>query len=117
MSRTKTGTIRHARHKKMLEANKGMRGANHRLYKHAHEAYMHSGMYAYVGRKNRKRDMRSLWNVRINACVRLVDSDMTYSKFIHLLKEANVLLDRRMLADLAVVDFAAFKTIVETVRA
>jgi large subunit ribosomal protein L20 len=94
-----------------------MRGANHRFYKRAHEAYMHSGMYAYVGRKNRKRDMRSLWNVRINAGVRLVDTDMTYSKFIHALKEANVLLDRRMLADLAVTDFATFKTIVETVRA
>lgn len=117
MSRTKTGTIRHARHKKVLDSNKGMRGANHRLYKHAHEAYMHAGMYAYVGRKNRKRDMRSLWNVRINAAVRQVDETMTYSKFIHAMKTANVALDRRMLADLAVNDIAAFKTIVETVRA
>ncbi len=117
MSRTKTGTIRHARHKKVLDSNKGMRGANHRLYKRAHEAYMHSGMYAYVGRKNRKRDMRSLWNVRINAGVRLIDAELTYSKFIHMLKVAKVAIDRRMLADLAVTDFAAFTTIVESVRA
>lgn len=117
MSRTKTGTIRHARHKKVLDSNKGMRGANHRLYKRAHEAFLHSGMYAYEGRKNRKRDMRSLWNLRINAAVRMADPTLTYSKFIHMLKVANVSLDRRMLADLAVTDFAAFKTIVETVRA
>lgn len=117
MSRTKTGTIRHARHKKILDSNKGMRGANHRLYKRAHEAYMHSGMYAYVGRKNRKRDMRSLWNLRINAAVRSVDAEMTYSKFIHALKQANVSLDRRMLADLAVNDFDAFTAVVNSVRA
>lgn len=117
MSRTKTGTIRHARHKKVLDSNKGMRGANHRLYKRAHEAYMHAGMYAYVGRKNRKRDVRSLWNLRINAGVRSIDSDLTYSKFIHLLKQANVSLDRRMLADLAVTDFAAFTAVVNSVRA
>lgn len=117
MSRTKTGTIRRARHNKVLKANKGMRGANKRLFKRAHEAYLHSGQYAYEGRKHRKRDLRSLWTVRINAAVRSIDENLTYSRFINLLKKANVVLDRKILADLAVNDFNAFKTIVETVRA
>jgi large subunit ribosomal protein L20 len=117
MSRTKTGTVRRARHNKVLKANKGMRGANKRLYKRAHEAYLHSGQYAYEGRKNRKRDIRRLWNVRINAAVRQADETMTYSKFINGMKKANIALDRKVLADLAVNDFNAFKTIVDTVRA
>lgn len=116
MSRTKTSIIRRKRHKKVLSANKGMRGANKRLYKRAHEAYLHSGQYAYVGRKNRKRDMRSLWIVRINAGLHQVDDSLSYAQFMHMLKEKNVQLDRKMLADLAATDFKAFSQVVAHVR-
>jgi large subunit ribosomal protein L20 len=116
MSRTKTGTTRHARHKKILKANKGMRGANKRLYKRAHEAYLHSGQYAYEGRRLRKRDMRSLWITRINAGLRQVDGDLSYSKFIHMMDEKQVKLDRKILADLAATDFDAFSQVVKQVR-
>lgn len=117
MPRTKTGVIRRRKHKKVLGANKGMRGANKRLYKRAHEAYLHSGHYAYVGRKNRKRDMRSLWIVRINAGLKQVDETLSYAAFIHLMKQKNVQLDRKILADLAATDFPAFSQVVQQVRA
>lgn len=111
MARTKTGTTRKARHQKVLKSNKGMRGANSRLYKHAHEAYLHSGQYAYEGRKHRKRDMRSLWTVRINAAVRSLDATMNYSKFIHALKETKIALDRKVLSHLASTDMPAFTAV------
>lgn len=116
MSRTKTGVVRHRKHKKILKANKGFRGANHKLYKRAHEAYLHSGMYAYIGRRLRKRDMRALWITRLSAAIKLVDETFNYSKFIKGLKTANISLDRKMLSDLAVTDFAAFSKIVKQVR-
>jgi len=115
MPRTKTGTTRRARHKKVLKHNKGFRGANHRLYKRAHEAYMHSGMYAYIGRKLRKRDMRSLWIVRINAALEQIDAQLSYSKFMKRLKDAQVSLNRKMLSELAIADFAAFTKLVKQV--
>jgi large subunit ribosomal protein L20 len=107
--RVKTGYTRHRRHAKILKANKGMRGANHRLYKRAHEAYMHAGLYAYAGRKLRKQDLRRLWIIRINAA--LTGTNFNYSQFIHALKNKNIALDRKILADLAVSDPATFSTI------
>jgi large subunit ribosomal protein L20 len=113
--RVKTGFTRHRRHKKVLLANKGMRGANKRLYKRAHEAYLHSGMYAFMGRKRRKQDIRKLWIVRINAA--LSELGVKYSRFIAGLKKANIELDRKILADLAVSDNATFQKIVSKTTA
>ena len=115
MPRTKTGTTRRARHKKVLKHNKGFRGANHKLYKRAHEAYMHSGMYAYIGRKLRKRDMRSLWITRLNAALAQVDETLSYSRFIKQMKDAQVALNRKRLSELAITDFAAFTKVVKQV--
>lgn len=116
MPRTKTGVTRRHRHKNVLGMTKGFRGANNRLYKRAHEALLHAGQYAYVGRKLRKRDMRTLWIVRISAALKMVDKTLNYSRFINMMKKANVVIDRKILSDLAVVDFNAFTTIVEKVR-
>ena len=116
MPRTKTGVVRRRRHKKVLKATKGFRGANSRLFKRAQEALLHSGQYAYVGRKLRKRDMRKLWIIRINAAVRQVDPELTYSRFINLMKKGQVALNRKILAELAVNAPTAFKSIVKQVR-
>lgn len=116
MSRTKTGIVRRKRHKKVLLANKGMRGANKRLYKRAHEAYLHSGHYAYVGRKLRKRDLRKLWIIRINAGLHQIDVNYSYSTLIHQMKEKSIQLDRKVLSELAVNDFTAFTQVINTVR-
>ena len=115
MPRTKAGFTRHRRHKKVLLRNKGFRGANNRLYKRAHEATLHAGQYAYVGRKLRKRDMRRLWIMRINAALKVV-GDLNYSRFINMLKKANVSIDRKILSDIAVTDAPTFKAIVEKVQ-
>lgn len=116
MPRTKTGFTRHRRHKKLLARTKGFRGTNTRLYKRAHEADLHAGQYAFAGRKNRKRDMRSLWIVRISAALKMLDEKLNYSRFINMMKKANVVIDRKILADLAATDFTTFKTVVEKVR-
>ena len=115
MPRTKTGTVRHKRDKKLLARTKGFRGTNNRLYKRAKEADLHAGQYAYVGRKLRKRDMRSLWILRISAALKTIGT-VNYSRFINMMKKANISLDRKILADIAATDFASFKTIVEKVR-
>ncbi len=112
MARTKTGVTRRRRHKKILSANKGFRGANSKLYKRAHEAYMHAGMYAYIGRRLCKRDMRKLWIMRINAALTELGNGLKYSRFINGLKKANISIDRKMLAEVAVTDFRTFKDIV-----
>lgn len=112
MPRVTTGYTRRRRHKKILKANKGFSGTNRRLYKRAHEAYLHSGKYAYIGRKKRKRDMRRLWIVRINAGLKQVNPDLSYSRFIKALKDANIALDRKVLADLAATEFTAFSAVV-----
>jgi large subunit ribosomal protein L20 len=112
MPRVKTGTTRARRHKKVLKLTKGFRGTNNRLYKRAKEALLHAGHYAYVGRKLRKRDMRKLWILRINAAVREVDETMKYSRFINALKNANISLNRKMLSEIAISDFRTFKDIV-----
>ncbi len=116
MPRVKTGIVRRKRHKKVLAQNKGFRGANRRLYKRAHEAMLHSGMYAYIGRRLRKRDMRSLWIVRISAALKEAGSELNYSRFINALKKANIALDRKVLAELAVNHFESFKTVLNQAR-
>ena len=112
MSRTKTGTTRHKRHKKVLSLTKGFRGTNSRLYKRAKEALLHAGQYAYIGRKLRKRDMRRLWITRITAGVKQIGDSLNYSRFIKALKTAKIELNRKMLAEIAVKDFDTFKEIV-----
>ena len=111
--RVKTGYIRRRAHKKVLKANKGFRGANHRLFKRANEAFMHAGKYAYIGRKLRKRDMRRLWIMRIGAGLQQAGSELNYSTFINRLKKANIALDRKILADLAINDPDAFAAVVK----
>lgn len=114
MARAKTGTTRRRRHKKILKANKGFRGTNSRLYKRAKEAWLHAGKYAYIGRKLRKRDMRKLWIMRINAALKEMGEGLKYSRFINALKKADIQLNRKMLAELAVTDFKTFKEVVKS---
>ena len=111
--RVKTGFVRRRAHKKVIKANKGFRGANHRLFKRANEARMHAGQYAFAGRKLRKRDLRKLWIIRINAALRAGESKLNYSRFISKLKKADIALDRKVLADLAVNDPNAFAAVVK----
>jgi large subunit ribosomal protein L20 len=114
MARVKRGTVSRRKHNKLLNATKGYRGTKSKLVKVAKEASLHAGQNAYVGRKVRKQDFRSLWIVRISEAVK--NEDMSYSVFINRLKKANIELDRKILSDLVVNDPAAFKHIVETVR-
>jgi large subunit ribosomal protein L20 len=116
MPRTKTGFTRRRRHKKLLARTKGFRGANTRLYKRAHEADLHAGQYAYIGRKRRKRDMRQLWILRITAGLKTMGDGLNYSRFINMMKKANIGIDRKILADIAATDFDTFKNIVQKVR-
>ncbi|RKY69494.1 MAG: 50S ribosomal protein L20 [Candidatus Latescibacterota bacterium] len=112
MSRVKTGTTRHARHKKVLKLTRGYRMSKNRLYKVAHEAMMHAGEYAFHGRKRRKRNFRTLWITRINAALRILDSDYSYSRFIADLNTAKITLNRKSLSEIAIADPIAFETIV-----
>lgn len=116
MPRVKTGTTRRARHKKVLKSTKGYTGTNNRLYKRANEAKLHAGKYAYIGRKLRKRDFRRLWILRISAAVKQADETLNYSRFIKALKDNSIELNRKMLSELAISDFTAFKKLVSTVR-
>lgn len=117
MPRVKTGTTRRRRHKKVLSMTKGFRGANNRLYKRAHEALLHAGQYAFVGRKRRKRDMRKLWITRISAAVKQTDENLNYSRFMKALKDKNIKLNRKMLAELAVNDLSSFSEIIKLAQA
>ena len=110
MSRVKTGTSRHRKHKKVLNLTKGYRGANTRLIKRAKEAMLHAGQYAFVGRKRRKRDMRKLWIIRINAAARI--NGTTYSQLMHALDTKGVVINRKVLASLAVENAKAFADLV-----
>ena len=112
--RVKTGFTRKHRHNKVLKRTKGMRMTKGRLYKVSKEADLHAGQYAFVGRKLKKRDMRSLWIIRINAA--LTPHELSYSKFINLLKKEKIELDRKILADLAVFDPQAFEAILTKVK-
>lgn len=106
---------RRQRHKKILKAARGFRDARRKRYKVAKEAVLHAGQYAYVGRKLRKRDLRSLWIIRLNAAVR--EYGLGYSRFISGLKKANIELDRKILSDIAIEDPKTFTAIVEKAKA
>lgn len=111
MARVKRGVTAHAKHKKVLAQTKGHYGANNRLYKRAHESMMRSLAYAYRDRRNRKRDFRRLWIVRINAGARALG--ISYSKLTAKLRLAGIGLDRKILADLALNDPGGFKAVVD----
>jgi len=109
MARVKRGVTAHRRHKDLLKEAAGRKGTNSRLVKRAKESALHSMAYATRDRKQRKRQMRELWIIRINAAARL--NGLSYSKFVAGLKAASIELDRKVLADLAVRDSAAFASV------
>ena len=115
MPRVKRGVTARARHKKVLKKSKGFRGRRGNAYRVAKEAVMKAGQYAYRDRRNRKRDIRALWITRINAAVR--ELGMSYSAFMAGMKRANIEIDRKMLADLAVRDKPAFAQIAGQAKA
>ena len=115
MPRVKRGVTARARHKKVLDAAKGYRGRRSRVSRVAKQAVMRAGQYAYRDRRNKKRVFRALWITRINAATR--EHGLTYSKFINGLKKAEIALDRKVLADMAVTDKPAFAAIVNQVKA
>ena len=112
--RVKGGTVTKARRKKVLKMSKGYFGSKHRLFKTAKEQVMHSLRYAYIDRRRIKRDFRKLWIKRINAACRM--SNISYSKFMHGLKLAGVNMNRKMLSELAIHDYPAFETLVNTAK-
>jgi large subunit ribosomal protein L20 len=112
--RVKGGTTARRRHKRLLRRTKGYYSTRHRLYRRANEAVLNALAYAYRDRRQRKRDMRRLWITRINAAAR--QNGTKYSTLIHDLKQADIALDRKMLADLAVNDPQAFRSVVEAAQ-
>ena len=114
MTRVKRGVTARARHKKVLKLTKGHYGARHRLFKTANESLIHAQLYAYRDRRRRKRDFRRLWITRINAASR--QHGLSYSRFMHGLKLADVRLDRKILADLAVHEPQAFAAVADVAR-
>jgi len=115
MPRVKRGVTARARHKKILAQSKGYRGRRGNVYRVAKEAVMKAGQYQYRDRRQKKREFRVLWIARINAAVR--ELGMSYSVFMNGLKKASIDIDRKMLADLAVHDKAAFSKIAEQAKA
>ncbi len=116
MTRVKNSPVKRARHKKVLARTKGFRMSKHRLWKVAHEAYLHALDYSFQGRKDRKSNFRTLWIIRINAALRALDSSYTYGRFVNNLTKKGILLDRKILADLAVSDPKTFETIAKQVN-
>src|SRR5512135_1085731 len=114
MTRVKRGVTAHRRHKRLLKAAEGRRGTRSKLIKPAREALLHAMAYATRDRKQRKRQMRELWIIRINAGVR--QHGLSYSRFVAGLRKADIEIDRKILADLAVRDEATFARIVELAR-
>ena len=114
MSRVKRGVTKHARHKKVIAKAKGYRGRRKNTFRIANQAVEKAGQYAYIGRKLKKRQFRALWIQRINAAAR--EHGLTYGRFIHGLNKAGIEVDRKVLADLAVSEPAAFKSIVEKAK-
>ena len=115
MPRVKRGVIARASHKKVLEKAKGFRGRRGNVFRIANEAVMRAGQYAYRDRRNKKRVFRALWITRINAAVR--EHGMSYSVFMNGLKKAEIAVDRKILADIAVFDKPAFTKFVEKAKA
>ena len=114
MPRVKRGVTARARHKKILALAKGFRGRRNNVFRVAKQAVMRAGQYAYRDRRNRKRVFRALWTTRNNAACR--QHDLSYSRFINGLKKAGITMDRKLLADLAVTDKAAFEAIVKQAK-
>lgn len=114
MARVKRGITSHAKHKKLHKLTKGFRGGRSKLVREAKSALLHAGEYAFAGRKLRKRDMRRLWITQLGIAVRA--EGLSYSKFMHTLKEKNIALDRKILSDLAVNHPEDFKKIVAEIR-
>ena len=112
--RVKGGTVTRARRKKVLKRAKGYFGSKHLLYKTAHEQVMHSLSYAYVSRRLIKRDFRKLWIVRINAACR--NYGISYSNLMHGLKLANVIINRKMISEMAINDEKGFEALVNTAK-
>lgn len=115
MPRVKRGVTARARHKKILALAKGYRGRRKNVYRIAKQAVMKAGQYAYRDRRQKKRQFRQLWIARINAAAR--ENGLPYSKFMNGLKKAGIEIDRKVLADLAVFEKAAFAQIVEKAKA
>src|SRR5947209_6609642 len=111
MPRVKRGVTAHKKHKKVLRMAEGYRGVRRRLFKKAHESVMRSMAYMYRDRRNRKRDMRRLWITRINAAARM--HGVSYSKLMHAIHTANIEVDRKILAEMAVHDEDAFSALVK----
>src|ERR1700748_2514710 len=114
MPRVKRGVTARARHKKVLDLAKGYRGRRGNVFRVAKEAVMKAGQYAYRDRRTKKREFRALWITRINAAVR--EHGLTYSVFMNALNKAEIEIDRRLLADLAVLDKPAFAALVEKAK-
>ena len=114
MARVKRGVTAHARHKKVLKAAKGYYGARSRIFRTAVQAVTKAGQYAYRDRRPKKRQFRALWIVRINAAAR--QHDLSYSQLINGLKKANIVIDRKVLSDLAINDKVAFQAIAEQAK-
>lgn len=112
--RVKGGVVTQRRHKKILSMTKGYWGTRSKLFRRANEAMMKSNWYAYRDRRVRRRDFRRLWITRINAAAR--QNGISYSRFMHGLKQANVMIDRKVLADLAVRDEVAFASLAEVAK-
>jgi len=110
MARVKSGPQGYRRHKKVLKLTKGQKGSKHLLFRRANEAMLKSLWYSFRDRRVRKRDLRKLWIARINAAARL--NGTTYSRLMHSIKKANIEINRKMLADLAVRDPGAFAAVV-----
>jgi len=115
MPRVKTGPYRRQHHKKVLKMMKGQFGTRHRLFKRANEAMLKSLWYSYRDRRTRRRELRRLWIARINAAARI--NGTTYSRLIHAMKSAKILVNRKMLADLAVREPKVFAAIVQKAQA
>ena len=113
MARVKRGVVAHARHKKVLKLAKGYKGARSKVFRVAKQAVIKAGQYAYIGRKQRKRQFRSLWITKINAAARL--NDMSYSQLMNQLKKSDITINRKMLADLAVNNAENFAAIVNSI--
>ena len=115
MARVKGAMRTRKRHKKILKLAKGYRGAKSKLFRTANQAVMKSLVYSYIGRKQKKRDFRQLWIARINAAARM--NGMSYSRFMNGLKKADITINRKMLAEIAVNDEKAFTALVEKANA
>lgn len=115
MARVKRGVTAHAKHKKVLDAAKGYRGRRKNVFRVAKQSVIKAGQYAYRDRRQKKREFRALWIVRINAGAR--ENGLSYSQFMNGLKRAAVGIDRKVLADLAVFDKAAFSVLAERAKA